>query len=111
MAALPGSGPFDQLTCANPLCKFVLVMGVTAQCMPQKCPKCGGKAWDVVGSIDYCPVTKAEHKWRFPICADTDKIKDCKCGGVYGTGSCMFPFRSGNVCQACGAVPVEELAQ
>lgn len=72
----------------NPGCGFVLIMGITGE-VPQKCPKCGGRAWDIIGDPQFCRVTKGKHDWS---------------RGIDGRG---FPeLDVDQVCRACGAVPV-----
>jgi hypothetical protein len=85
---------FEQWICAqdsqgNPGCGFIIVMGVGGAAVPQKCPKCGGRAWDVLGDARYCRSTKGAHVWR---------------KGVDRAG--MPHLDVDQACEACGAVPV-----
>lgn len=73
----------------NPGCGFVLVMGVGAAEIPQKCPCCGGRAWDVQGDARRCRATGKAHVWH---------------KGVDKEG--LPHLDPDQVCEACGAVPV-----
>jgi len=87
---------FEQWICAmdrqgNPGCGFVLVLGMNQMEVPQKCPCCGGRAWDILGSTESCRATKGKHVWN----KGTDKRG----------APLLVPDQ---VCEACGAVPVME---
>lgn len=87
---------FEQWTCVadregNPGCGFTLVMGIGAAKVPDKCPKCGGRAWEIKGDARQCRATGKAHQWR------------------KGTDINGLPeIDPDQICTACGAVPVME---
>lgn len=77
----------------QPGCGFVLVSALGAA-VPDKCPACGGRAWDILGDVELCRVTRGKHVWR---------------KGVDREG--LPHMDADQMCEACGAVPVEQVRQ